>query len=94
MASPRVVVVVVGSANVDLFAYMARFPLPGETVHGHRASICCGGKGSNQCVMSARLGAATAMVARLGKDSFGETVRAAWEADKVDTSYVLTCATD
>lgn len=79
---------VVGSANYDLFAYMARFPTPGETVHGHTASACCGGKGSNQCMMSARLGAPTAMVACVGRDSFGAAIRAAWDAEQVDTSYV------
>jgi ribokinase len=77
-------VVVVGSANFDLFAYMPRFPKPGETLHGHRATACCGGKGSNQCVMSARMGAPTAIVARLGQDAFGATIRKAWEAEGID----------
>ncbi len=85
-AAPQVLggVVVVGSSNMDLFAYMPRYPRPGETLHGHRAAACCGGKGSNQCVMSARMGAQTSMVARVGRDAFGATIRAAWEADGVD----------
>lgn len=84
-------VVVVGSANYDLFCYMERFPKPHETIHGRRAAACCGGKGSNQCVMAARMGAPTAMVARLGRDAFGATIRAAWEADGVDTTCVIVC---
>lgn len=81
-------VVVVGSANYDLFCYMPRFPKPHETIHGHRAAACCGGKGSNQATMSARMGAPTTMVGRLGRDAFGATIRAAWEADGVDMMYV------
>lgn len=82
-------VVVVGSANMDLFCYMARFPKPHETIHGRHAAACCGGKGSNQCVMAARMGAPTSMVAKLGRDGFGAAIRAAWEADGVDIRWVL-----
>ncbi len=50
---------------------MPRFPKPGETLQGHKFSKGFGGKGANQCIMAARLGASTAMVAKLGDDTFG-----------------------
>ena len=47
------------------FSYTPRLPKPGETLHGHKFSIGFGGKGANQCIVSARLGASTAMVAKV-----------------------------
>ncbi len=58
-------VVVVGSCNTDLLSRVPRLPKPGETLHGHTFKIGFGGKGANQCVMSARMGAKTAMVAKV-----------------------------
>lgn len=60
----------VSSAHDDLilvciFSYVSRLPQPGETVHGTSFKTGCGGKGANQCVMAARLGARTAMVAKV-----------------------------
>lgn len=57
----------------------------GETVHGLRFSTCLGGKGGNQAVMAARLGAPTAMVGRVGNDLYGNTIREAFEGNGVDT---------
>lgn len=55
---------------------MPRLPRSGETIHGHRFSKGFGGKGANQCIMAARLGARSAMVARVGEDAFGrDTVK-------------------
>uniref|UniRef100_A0A3Q3DVC6 Ribokinase n=1 Tax=Hippocampus comes TaxID=109280 RepID=A0A3Q3DVC6_HIPCM len=51
----------------------ARLPKEGETIHGHNFFIGFGGKGANQCVQAARLGAKTAMVAKVGNDSFGDS---------------------
>ncbi|KAK7488622.1 hypothetical protein BaRGS_00020075 [Batillaria attramentaria] len=65
-------VVVVGSCMTDLVSYTPRQPKPGETVHGTKFLTGFGGKGANQCVMAAKLGAKTAMVAKLGKDSYGD----------------------
>ena len=58
-------VVVVGSCNTDLISYVPQLPQPGQTVHGTSFRSGCGGKGANQCVMAARLGARVAMVAKV-----------------------------
>ena len=72
-------VVVLGGINMDLVTISARFPRPGETVVGSRFLTYPGGKGANQAVAAARMGAATTMVGRVGDDVFGpqliETLR-------------------
>ncbi|XP_069117064.1 ribokinase-like [Argopecten irradians] len=65
-------VTVIGSCMTDLVSYVPRLPKPGETLHGSKFTIGFGGKGANQCVVAARLGAKTAMVAKLGDDTFGK----------------------
>ena len=64
--------------------------MPGETLSGASFTTVPGGKGANQAVASARLGAATAMIACVGDDGFGASLRAGLEADGVDTSGVRT----
>uniref|UniRef100_A0A8D1GI81 Ribokinase n=1 Tax=Sus scrofa TaxID=9823 RepID=A0A8D1GI81_PIG len=64
-------VVVVGSCMTDLVSLTSRLPKTGETIHGQKFFIGFGGKGANQCVQAARLGAKTSMVCKVGKDSFG-----------------------
>jgi len=65
-------VVVVGSSNTDMVVKAARIPQPGETVLGGEFVMVPGGKGANQAVAAARLGAEVTLVARLGDDLFGE----------------------
>ncbi|MGO4701862.1 ribokinase [Dyella sp. 2RAB6] len=65
-------VVVVGSINMDLVTLAARFAGPGETVLGERFLIVPGGKGANQAVAAARLGAEVTLVGALGNDAFGQ----------------------
>jgi len=63
-------------------------PIPdplGETIHGLRFATCFGGKGGNQAVMAACLGASTAMVGKIGADFYGKTMREAFEGDGIDT---------
>ncbi|XP_054834730.1 ribokinase isoform X2 [Eublepharis macularius] len=64
-------VVVVGSCMTDLVSLTTRLPKAGETIHGHKFFTGFGGKGANQCVQAARLGAKTSMICKVGKDSFG-----------------------
>jgi ribokinase len=89
-------VVVVGSLSMDLTAVTARLPAPGETVIGSCFTMVPGGKGNNQAVTCARQGVATAMVGRVGSDSFGAAIRAQLVAEGVDVSHLTTdpiCAT-
>ncbi|OWF53132.1 ribokinase-like [Mizuhopecten yessoensis] len=65
-------VTVIGSCMTDLVSYVPRLPKPGETLHGTKFAIGFGGKGANQCIVAARLGAKTAMVAKVGDDTFGK----------------------
>ena len=65
-------VVVVGASNIDLITYCARCPGPGETIHGESFAQGFGGKGANQAVMAARLGACTEIVTCVGNDGFGD----------------------
>jgi ribokinase len=80
--------VVVGSLNMDLVMRVQRPPLAGETLFGRGFSMAEGGKGGNQAVASARLGASVAMVGRVGADSFGAQLRAALQRDHVDVDHV------
>ncbi|MEV0582323.1 ribokinase [Nonomuraea sp. NPDC050310] len=82
--------VVVGSLNVDLTVPVTRLPAPGETVAGPGAHRAPGGKGANQAVAAARLGARVRLVGRVGDDDFGREVLAAVAAEGVDVSGVTT----
>ncbi len=78
-------VCVVGSANVDLVARCERLPRPGETVTGAEFERIAGGKGANQAVAAARLGARTRFVGRIGAD---DLVLRSLEAEGVDVAGV------
>jgi ribokinase len=82
-------IVVVGSFNADLTAYMQRMPRPGETVHGHKFVIGPGGKGSNQAVAAARLGADVTFVGRVWQDVFSDIALKMWEQEGIGTRYVV-----
>ncbi|MGZ8437357.1 MAG: ribokinase [Candidatus Limnocylindrales bacterium] len=77
-------VIVVGSVNVDLVVAVERLPEPGETVVGGRFERHHGGKGGNQAVAAARLGADTAFVGAIGDDAFGDDAREALAAEGID----------
>ena len=79
---------VIGSLNMDLIVRAARLPQPGETVIGARFSTAAGGKGANQAVAAARLGAGVRMIGRIGDDEFGHRVRAEVAAAGVEVSHV------
>ncbi|WP_372351387.1 ribokinase [Streptomyces sp. KL116D] len=80
---------VVGSANADLVVGVERRPGAGETVLGSDLVVHPGGKGANQAVAAARLGARTALLARIGDDGHGALLRGSMESAGVDTSGVL-----
>ncbi|MDX6378107.1 MAG: ribokinase, partial [Gaiellaceae bacterium] len=77
---------VVGSANIDLVAGLERLPEPGETLPSTSFSLVPGGKGANQAVAAARLGANVRFVGAVGHDAHGDTLLAALQADGIDTS--------
>jgi len=72
-----VTIVVFGSINIDLTTYGERLPKPGETLFADRYVMGLGGKGCNQAVAAAQLGAETLLVGRVGNDSFGQRALAA-----------------
>lgn len=88
MTQPRICVV--GSSNLDLVSYVPRLPRMGETLHGFRFQMGFGGKGANQAVMAAKLGAQVAMVTKVGQDVFGDNTRSNFERCGIDTRHVLT----
>ena len=81
-------VVVVGSANLDLVARTERLPRPGETVTGASFARVPGGKGANQAVAAARLGADVRFVGAVGRDDFARQVLEAMRGDGVRTEVV------
>lgn len=78
-------VVVIGSINHDMTVLTPRLPSPGETVLGTSHYLGGGGKGANQSVAAARLGARVAMVGRVGEDEQGEALVAALAMEGIET---------
>ncbi len=87
MASPKIVVI--GSANTDLVVRVPHLPDRGETVLGGEYSSAGGGKGANQAIAARRLDAEVTFVGRVGRDSFGDAIIAAFEAEGMSTEYVV-----
>lgn len=81
-------ILVLGSVNRDLVVHAPRLPLPGETLRGQRFASSLGGKGANQAVAAARLGATVRLAARVGRLELGEALVAQLQAEGVDTSWV------
>jgi len=79
---------VVGSINLDLVVQAERLPRPGETVSGARFSRVPGGKGANQAVAAARLGAEVALVGCVGRDPHAEEALAELHAAGVDERWI------
>jgi ribokinase len=79
---------VVGSANIDLTFCTPRLPKPGETLRGHAFHLGYGGKGANQAVMAARLGAHVTFIARIGRDLFGDDTARNLAGQGIDTTYL------
>src|SRR5436853_1332533 len=81
-------IVVIGSINLDLVCRVGRIPAPGETVLGNDLSQFAGGKGANQAVAAARLGATVHMIGRVGDDDFGSRLLNGLQQHKVNTDHV------
>jgi ribokinase len=84
--------VVVGSINMDLVTLAPRFAGAGETLLGERFLTVPGGKGANQAVAAARLGAEVALVGALGDDAFGDQLYAGLQREGVSVEHVTRLA--
>ncbi len=76
--------IVFGGINMDLFAYLPRSPEEGETIEANSMEFFLGGKGANQAVALARLGAQVSFVGTVGKDLFGQDLESLIEREKVN----------
>ena len=86
MGRPKITVV--GSNMVDLITYVQRMPREGETIEAPRFEMGFGGKGANQAVAAALLGADVCMVTKVGDDLFGPNTKKNLERHGIDTRYV------
>jgi len=82
-------ITVVGSLNMDLIVRTPRIPSPGETIIGSGFHTAPGGKGANQAVAAARLGARVSMVGRVGKDEFAATLLENLTLANVNTQFII-----
>ena len=86
---PQGTILTVGSLNMDMVVHTPRIPVLGETLLGAGSlKLVPGGKGANQAVAMARLGASIAMAGRVGSDPFGAQLLKALQADGIDTHLV------
>ncbi|KMS81949.1 ribokinase [Streptomyces leeuwenhoekii] len=83
-------IVVLGSTNMDLVAYVEKAPQRGETVTGREFRTIPGGKGANQAIAAARAGGAVSMIGAVGNDAFGSRLRSCLETSGVDTGHLRT----
>lgn len=85
-------VLVIGSSNTDMVVQTKAFPKPGETVLGGTFLMNAGGKGANQAVAAARLGADVRFVAKIGKDIFGQEAKNGFIKEGLDIEFLLETA--
>jgi len=81
-------IAVLGSANMDLVAYVAKAPQRGETVTGREFRTTPGGKGANQAVAAVHAGADVSLIGAVGVDAFGGQLRSALEHSGVNTDHL------
>ena len=87
MKQPRITVI--GSVNVDMMVKTSRLPSRGETVAGGQFMMAAGGKGANQAVAAARLGAEVTFIARVGQDPFGDEAIAIYGREGIRIDRIL-----
>jgi len=83
---PRIVVV--GSSDTDMVERVPHLPAAGETVLGRKSVVAAGGKGANQAVAAVRLGSEVTLVARLGRDMFGQVALQGYKAEGINVDYI------
>lgn len=81
-------IVVIGSLNMDMVVRANRAPEAGETLFGQEFALSPGGKGANQAVAAARLGADVTMIGRVGKDTFGSELMEIMKQEEIHTGYI------
>ena len=81
-------ILVIGSSNTDMVVKTATLPGPGETVTGGEFLLAPGGKGANQAVAAARLGAPVTFIAKVGADAFGNQAIDGYKKEGIDTSLI------
>jgi ribokinase len=82
-------ILVIGPSNTDMIIKLERLPTPGETIIGGDFATAGGGKGANQAVQCARLGADVILLARIGKDPFGDRSVEQFRREGIDTSFII-----
>ena len=87
------IITVVGSANMDMVVNAPRLPIIGESIHGGGFFLSPGGKGANQAVACAKMGAQTYIAGRVGNDIFGGALRDSLNSHGVNTKYLKTSDT-
>ncbi len=85
----RVKILVLGSLLYDCVTWGNNLPRKGETVTGYRNGFFTGGKGANQAVQAARMGADVCMIGRVGKDYFGKILISALEKEGINTKHII-----
>jgi ribokinase len=82
-------IAVIGASNIDLVVRTLRFPVPGETVFGEDFFMVPGGKGANQAVAAAKLGAEVLFISRVGRDLFGDKIIGSLDKEGVRTDCIV-----
>ena len=83
-------IVVIGSCNTDMVVKDGRLPVPGETVLGGTFYMNPGGKGANQAIAAARLGAEVTLISKIGYDLFGLQALEIYRSEKINTEFIFT----
>lgn len=83
-------IVVIGSCNTDMVVKASRLPVPGETILGGTFYMNPGGKGANQAIAAARLGAEVTLISKIGYDLFGLQALEIYRSEKINTEYIFT----
>ncbi len=82
-------ILVIGSSNTDMVIKTTHLPAPGETILGGEFLMTPGGKGANQAVAAARLGAAVTFICKTGSDIFGKQAKELFAKEGIDTSFIF-----